>query len=631
MAETARGTAATDTAAETPATVARYGAALVRDRDAQRRLHEAREAYFDGEAFTKAGPSPIPVRNEILGSWRRSRLAELTPDRFDPPYESTEDRATSLKAAARPVIAKLAAELTGTGTSILLTDRHGWIVARWADTPSLAAILDRNRTSPGFSLREDAVGTNGLGSVIESGRPFQVCDAEHFSSQFLGLTCAGAPIRHPINGRLEGVIDITCRFEDTNALLLPLAMRAATDIERLLYARSSATERALLERFLVANRRRGRPVLSLSEDMVIASASATRILGDVDIVSLWEGATAAIRGRYETIELRTKDGTKLLADYQPAFERGELLGTVVHLTPAEEAERASPPRTIANDHSLPGGLVGISPAWQQVVEVANLSASLSFPCLIEGEPGTGKRSVARAIHHLAGSTGPFDVHCGAMAAVEGLATWVERVQARLDDPSGSIMLCHLDSLEPPAIAAITAVIDDLKAPTPRILATCRCSSAVAATDLFPLLNTLGVVRIAVPPLRDRPTDIAKIVQELTVRHGHQRRRWRSDSLQALARHDWPDNVRELERAIQQILLTHQRGDVNVADLPPDILARTKAPFLGELEQAELQVLLNALDRAGGNKTAAAKAIGMARSTLYRKLRDYGVDLDRRWT
>ena len=242
MAETVRGTAATGTGAtETPATVARYGAALVRDRDAQRRLRKAREAYFDGEGFTKAGPSSMPVRNEILGSWRRSRAAELAPDRFDPPYESAEDRATSLQTAARPVIAKLAAELTGTDTSILLTDRHGWIVARWADTPSLAAILDRNSSSPGFSLREDAVGTNGLGSVIEAGRPFQVCDAEHFASQFLGLTCAGAPIRHPINGRLEGVIDITCRFEDTNTLLLPLAMRAATDIERLLYARSSAT------------------------------------------------------------------------------------------------------------------------------------------------------------------------------------------------------------------------------------------------------------------------------------------------------------------------------------------------------------------------------------------------------
>ncbi len=573
----------------------------------------------------------MPVRNEILGSWRRSRAAELAPDRFDPPYESAEDRATSLQTAARPVIAKLAAELTGTDTSILLTDRHGWIVARWADTPSLAAILDRNSSSPGFSLREDAVGTNGLGSVIEAGRPFQVCDAEHFASQFLGLTCAGAPIRHPINGRLEGVIDITCRFEDTNTLLLPLAMRAATDIERLLYARSSATERALLERFLVANRRRGQPVLSLSEDMVIASASATRILGDVDIVSLWEGAAAAVRGRYETIELRTKDGTRLLADYQPAFEKGELVGAVVQLTQAEAAERALPPRTIANDHALPGGLVGTSPTWQQVVKVANLCASLSFPCLIEGEPGTGKRSVARAIHHLAGSTGPFDPHCGAMAAVEGLGTWVERVQARLDDPSGSIMLCHLDSLEPPAIAAVTAVIDDLQAPMPRIFATCRCSSAVAPTELFPLLNTLGVVRIAVPPLRDRRTDIGRIVQELTVRHGHQGRRWRSDALQALARHDWPDNVRELERAVQQILLTHQRGDVNVADLPPDILAGTKAPFLGELAQAELQVLLNALDRAGGNKTAAAKTIGMARSTLYRKLRAYRVDLDRRWT
>ncbi|MDH3756114.1 MAG: Fis family transcriptional regulator, partial [Acidimicrobiia bacterium] len=101
--------------------------------------------------------------------------------------------------------------------------------------------------------------------------------------------------------------------------------------------------------------------------------------------------------------------------------------------------------------------------------------------------------------------------------------------------------------------------------------------------------------------------------------------------QALGRHDWPDNVRELERVVRQIVLTHRPRDVAAADLPPELLARANGPFLGQLERAELEVMLRALDRAGGNKTKAAKSIGMARSTLYRKLRDYGLDLDRRWS
>ncbi|MGF1596204.1 MAG: sigma-54-dependent Fis family transcriptional regulator [Acidimicrobiales bacterium] len=628
---------------DSPATVACHGAALARDRDAQRRLRLAREAFLSEGSAGPWRPSPAPIRNEILGSWRRSRVAGLAPDDLDPPFESNEQRAAGLRLASRPVIDKLAGELSGTNVSIILTDHNGWILDRWADTPALAAILDDNRSSIGFSLREDVVGTNGLGTVIETRRPFQVCDAEHFASQYLGLTCAGAPIRHPISGRLEGVIDLTCRFEDTNALLLPLAVRAASDIERMLYSRASVRERALLERFLVVNRGRSRAVLSLSEDMVIASAAATRILSDVDIVSLWEQSSAATRDRRTTFQFSTRDGTTLVARCQPAYEADELLGAVIDLSSCEAANPATGPVPLPSDGGkaqvLPGGLVGTSSAWRRVTEMATMVAFQDAPCLIEGEQGAGKLALARAIHELAGGHGPLHLVCAEMVAVDGLAAWAVGLRRRLTERGGTIVLCHVDALDRRAAAAVVAVLDAHPAHRPRLLATLRRDTAGSSAASLPLVNTLGAVRVVVPPLRDRPDDLGPIVEALTARHhnadhGNGRReplRWRSDALQALGRHEWPDNIRELERVVRQIVLTHRHRDVAAADLPPELLARANAPFLGQLERAELEVVLQALDRADGNKTEAAKSIGMARSTLYRKLRNYGLDLDRRWS
>ncbi|MDH3681640.1 MAG: sigma 54-interacting transcriptional regulator, partial [Acidimicrobiia bacterium] len=596
MADTRRETAAGAGLVDSPATVARYGAALVRDRDAQRRLRLAREAFISEGSGSPTRPPPTPIRNEILGSWRRSRVAELAPDHLDPPFESNEHRAVGLQLAARPVVDKLAAELSGTNNSIILTDYNGWIIDRWADTSALATILDDNRSSIGFSLREDVVGTNGLGTVIETRRPFQVCDAEHFASQYLGLTCAGAPIRHPISGRLEGVIDITCRFEDTNALLLPLVVRAAGDIEAMLYSRASVRERALLERFLAVSRGRSRPVLSLSEDMVIASASATRILRDVDIVSLWEQSSAATRDRRNTFQFSTRDGATFVANCQSAYEADELLGAVIDLSRCGATDAvtdpASPPSDGQKQQVLPGGLVGTSPAWRRVTEMATMVASHAGPCLIEGEQGTGKLALAQAIHELAGGDGPLEVIRGEMVAVDGLAEWVQGLRARLTERRGTIVLCHVDALDPVAAATVTAVLDAHQGPGPRLLATLRRGTTEPSSANLPLVNTLAAVRVVVPPLRDRPNDIGPIVEALTARHherdhcGRRREppRWRSDALQALGRHDWPDNVRELERVVRQIVLTHRPRDVAAADLPPELLARANGPFLGQLER-----------------------------------------------
>jgi transcriptional regulator of acetoin/glycerol metabolism len=103
---------------------------------------------------------------------------------------------------------------------------------------------------------------------------------------------------------------------------------------------------------------------------------------------------------------------------------------------------------------------------------------------------------------------------------------------------------------------------------------------------------------------------------------------RPDALQLLQRLPWPGNVRELERVVRAATARRHSGDIRVEDFPAGLLAKAAPRRLTAIEHAELEAIVEALDAAGGNKRDAARRLGIARSTLYRKLRAYGLDLDR---
>ena len=149
-------------------------------------------------------------------------------------------------------------------------------------------LLDRICSDAGFGAPEDAVGTNGIGTVAELGRPAMVEGPEHYADALVPFTCVGAPIYGPTSRRLEGIIALSCRADAANELLTPLMMSAAADIEHRLLEATTLDQRRLLDAYLAADTRH-RLVAAVGRDVVIAATRATHLVDQLlDRDALWD-------------------------------------------------------------------------------------------------------------------------------------------------------------------------------------------------------------------------------------------------------------------------------------------------------------------------------------------------------
>jgi transcriptional regulator of acetoin/glycerol metabolism len=480
------------------------------------------------ERFAATGAADALLEGAILASWVRSRLCGAGPDRREARYDgSARDRDSRLQRAARPVLGRLSADLTGTPTALLLSDPDARVVRRWASEPAMERLMDSVRAAEGFVLSEDTVGTNGVGTPLESGRPVVVNGTAHYNEIFDGASCAGAPVRHPVTGRVEGVVSLTCRAAAANPLQLPLIAAAARDVERALLDAASATERELLEAFTAARHRTTRPVLCVGEDLVLATPAAARLVHGLSQGLLWDRARRAVAdgGERRLVLEQLQARCRAIGD----------VGVLVAIDPPRRERRRPAPR--------PSALAGRSAAWQAAVAAVADCIATRTPVVVWGEPGVGK----------------------------------------------------------------TALLADLAVPDGREM----------RTEPDP---SLGVRAVELPPLRERPEDIGPIAAALLGG-----RRLRPEALQLLERAPWPGNVRELALALHAT----SAPVIGVGDLPAELRALgARVPTSG-LQRLEAEAIARALAGCGGNKREAARALGISRSTLYRKLRSYGLDLERR--
>ncbi|HEY0476005.1 MAG TPA: sigma-54 dependent transcriptional regulator [Kofleriaceae bacterium] len=312
-------------------------------------------------------------------------------------------------------------------------------------------------------------------------------------------------------------------------------------------------------------------------------------------------------------------------------------------------------RELDDDH---GNLIAASPAMTRVLDVARRAARSTVSVLITGESGSGKGALARWIHERSPrSTGPFvHVNCAALPSglVEAELFGVRRgafTDAResrdglfAEASGGTIFLDEIAEMPLDVQSKLLQVLESSRvrpvgggevAIDVRVIAATNraIDGAVHAgqfrVDLFFRLN---VIRIEVPPLRDRPGDIPELVHALLARAsrgGTGPIGITDDAMRWLVRHDWPGNVRELANVVERAVALTDHDTIvleDVRDLPPrapvdptsDLLTGAAERHL-PLAEVERGYIRRVLDAEGGNVSRAARILGIDRRTLYRKL------------
>jgi DNA-binding NtrC family response regulator len=363
----------------------------------------------------------------------------------------------------------------------------------------------------------------------------------------------------------------------------------------------------------------------------------------------WESAKEAMRlGAFDYFE-KGKEPDEFLHRVDKALEEKGL-----------RRENENLRRQVRERYSLPG-IIAHSKEMQHVLELVMRVAPTDATVLIQGESGTGKEVIAKAIHHASPqANGPFvAVNCGALPEplleseifghVKGAFTGATAHKKGLFEEAhgGTFFLDEIGDMpmslqvkflrvlqegEVRRVGANQAATVDVRvlAATNRDLGQLMQQGKVRE-DLFYRLN---VIPVALPPLRERREDILPLAEYFLGYFGEKQGRLlrlTAAAEERLLRYPWPGNVRELENAMERTTILARHDPVGPDELPPHIAAGTPlgaAPILPQeqtLAEVERSHILQTLERYGWNHSRTAEALGIGRTSLWRKLKEYQIE------
>ncbi|SFW79803.1 helix-turn-helix domain-containing protein [Amycolatopsis australiensis] len=474
---------------------------------------------------------------------------------------------TGLARAARPVLDRVQGDLRGSPIALLLADGGARVLdIRYGDVPfgrEVAAL----GVAPGVRLGEADVGTNAVGTPLETRESLLLRGPEHPMPAFHGFTCYGHPIIHPVTRRVAGVLDLAAPLGRDDRLAPPLVRHLVAEIEQRLRSGAPDVQRRLLAAFQAAARRRDRRVVVLGHGLVLATQPALDLLDPADHAAL---RACAEQGR----------GTERLTLAS---------GRVVRLgcTPVEGTDGALVDITIEPARHRPGP--GRGAGW---------------PLLIVGELGGGRTTEALA----AAGAGAVTLDAAEIERA-GEKRWTADAVRLLGTGGPPLVVENVQLLSGPAAAMLAArlrgaprnvVLTSTSAPAPPVAIAVRCGE-----------------RRELRPLRRRRHEIPLLAQKMLGEEAP-RARLTAGALSVLAAQPWPGNLAELRQVIRAVAAKRSAGDVLPADLPAS--HRAPAPPDSPFRQAEREVIVTAIEAAGGNKAEAARALGVSRSTLYNRMK-----------
>jgi transcriptional regulator of acetoin/glycerol metabolism len=621
------------------------------------------------ESFVVDGATPTPelVRPSIASRWRVAAGSGLDPLLSRVPMLASEEELEPLffgddfAAAGRRVLEDMAGVVAENDHALFLTDARGCVLHVTGEPSVVDALRDLNARTGG-RWDEDAAGPNGMGTALLADTPTIVFGAEHFCERFHPWVCYGAPVHDPIHGHVLGVVNLTGWAYKTKSNQLPLAIGLARSVEYLLVGRRGSWRQALFDVARELSARYpfdGLVVTDAAGNALVVNDKARELLrrrrGRVESLLRHPAVAPFVNGQPGEAEatLALGDG-RIHISMRAVARAGHSIGAAFVLREPAPARGERVPAAGRSEHGF-GDLLGEHPAFLETLRFAARAARSTETVLLTGETGTGKERIAAAIHRVSARSGrPFvAVDCASLprelaeselfgydsGAFTGARGSGKRGRFELAE-GGTLFLDEVGELALDVQAKLLRVLEERhvfriggersRAVDVRVVAaTNRDLSKAVADGAFrlDLYHRLAVLEIHVPSLRERGRDVVALARRFladsAARAGRALPRLSIEVEETFLRYPWPGNVRELKNVVAHVVHWADGDEIGLAELPRRLLepaAVRAAATRGSLRAIEDEIFRATVDSCGGNTSAAARRLGINRSTIYRRIK-----------
>jgi sigma-54 dependent transcriptional regulator, acetoin dehydrogenase operon transcriptional activator AcoR len=624
------------------------------------------------------------VRPVVLDSWKRSRAFGADPYRnragrvSDEELKRRRERRGDLLEVARRYIQNLFNILAGTGSLISLGDENSVILDLETDESIRGT---RNFPHPGTIHSEDTIGTSGMGTALMTDQPVQIQGAEHWMVENHCWSCNSVPVHH--GGKVIGCMTLSCPAARAHEHSLGLVVAAVKAIERELDLTATLREKQTLVRQqdailelvdtgIALIDREGRVLRTnkvLNDILEMTDGCVGRrieelIPADIDFTGLIARGVALAD---HEISLRLADThTHLRISTAVIKDGGSADSMIIRVRESSDVLRMVNRVAGSKASYTFQDILGKSPALLQCIKLAQNASRGTASVLLLGESGTGKELFAQATHnHSPRRSGPFvAINCGALSreliqselfGYEGGAftgAKKEGSPGRFELANGgTLFLDEIGELPLEAQANLLRVLQTgevyrigAKYAKPLdvrlVVATNKDLYRAVKEKTFrdDLFYRINIFSISLPALRDRPEDIRMLADTMLQRYSRtapQKFQGIMEEVYAVFEtHPWPGNIRELENVVDRAVAVAETAWITKADLPPYLQDRGSAPPAAlaqgvteerrSLKELEYEQLSRLLRDTGGNLREVARRLGIARSTVYNKVRDYRI-------
>lgn len=620
------------------------------------------------------------LRPEIRDSWERSYDYEIDPQLRENPYICTRselnqyrDNVGYLIEESYPVMTSLFEYAAETGFIVALADSNLCILKVVGDRDSLAW-AENARLVEGSMWAEDLVGTNAGALTIALAKPISVFGYEHFCLFSHVAACSCAPIMD--QGRIIGTLGMMAHFSKVSNHTLGMVVAATKHIKS-----KMAMERARrYHDVIMDSMTEGLFTLDLNGNIAYMNENCARIFQLQKQLLIGRNIYDLLGHNKENHYFINKitQGRTITDENFTLIIGSETIHCSVTCNPLKNLDSADGGSVVIVRESrrinrlvtsyIGGGakvtfndIIGEDAKFSQVLKTAKTAASSSSNVLLLGESGTGKDIIAQAMHNASPrhNNSYLAINCAALprelipselfgyedGAFTGARKGGNVGKFELAD-QGTIFLDEIGDMPLDLQASLLRVLEEKRimrlGGTKLIPVNVR---VIAATnkdleseiernrfrrDLF---YRLGVIKITIPPLRERPDDIlplAQIFLERTCkRFNKPLMTLAPDVISAFLAYDWPGNVREMQNVIEgstqlatdNVITYDLVKDYFVAQIQPGPASNARTETVAALEK---KMIMESLAKYKYNKTAAAKALGMSRRTLYRRLKEYNI-------